>query len=144
MFIAIAWVHGTSAFADRGPIVPVDLEDTAVRVDAFCSRFAPHVKPTYMQAFQQWKSRLGAYAGRYQEYLVRQSFGSEGRAEARVKAARDELNNLLSEYFSRLEKNQSEADAYCRNAVATMLDESQDEEVRRVVDGYANQSRKAK
>jgi hypothetical protein len=28
--------------------------------------------------------------------------------------------------------------------VATMLDESQDEEVRRVVDGYANQSRKAK
>jgi hypothetical protein len=117
-------------------IAPMNLEDTAVRIDTFCKRNAPLVAPTYMQAFQAWKERLGSYAAKYQDYLVRKSFEGEQPSDGKIRAAQEGLNKSLDDYLSKLEANPTDAEAYCRLNVAG-LSEKHDGDLRRLVDDDA-------
>jgi hypothetical protein len=125
---------GTFAF-------PVDLEWLARSLDKVCTARAPELKPTMLERFNAWKSRLGTYYGPYQQWLYDsavESFPESDRKEQLAKL-RLRYEALYVEQFEALElAGASEVASTCVEMSKSWSNPELDATIRMMVDAKAS------
>ena len=120
-------------------VLPADQELAAKRIHELCSRLEPPPKPSYAEAHEAFKRRLGDYYARYQTALYetwKQSVSPERYEKLRATA-----DKMVEDGIEELKGSPDRAKQRCREAIAGLDDPEVEARIRRKVEEFESQRR---
>lgn len=133
--MSFAILNGTSA---SGPMAfPIDLEWAAKTMHEACSKRAPDLKPSYLERFSAWKTRMGAYYLPYQQWLYDSTaeLFPENERSARLAEAKSRSEKAWIEGLKNLDAMEpAQALEACRELSKTWNDPRMDAEIKKMLD----------